>query len=167
MKRWAYALCGIIIISFIVVTGEKEVCASSKRAETKKTYLFVIPDGGISSCTVDVVYTEDYTKSGENISYKKRERWYTASYVYVTEKPSFKIGNVVHKKSNGNKIKTFSKWTKTAGLFPGNVDVFGTANNVEKATYKKKSSNTGELIFSTSCSGATVPIITGKAKIKL
>ncbi len=141
--------------------------AASKRSEVKKTYIFLVPDGGISSCSFDVVYTEDYSASGDNNAFKKRTRWYTANYTYASEKPKFSIGNVVHKKSNGDKIKTYSKWGHLDGLFPGGVDVCGTSKNTEKATYKKNTKNKGELAFSVSCSGATLPVKTGKATIKL
>lgn len=159
-----------VMLSILGIFGTNQIQAradTKKISKTKQTYLFAVPEGGWSSCSVDVVYTEYYHETGATNIFNKRTRWYTASCAYATEKPVFIIGNVVHRNSSNSIVKSFKSWQPTDGIFGGGYDYFGTEKKLDSVTYSRSTTYKGELAYIVKCSGAMVPIHTGKVSMKL
>jgi hypothetical protein len=64
--------CMIFFLCVLIFEGFASDCicnvnALSIRKEQTRVYLFAVPNGGWSSCRVNIVYTEEYTHSSLNI----------------------------------------------------------------------------------------------------
>lgn len=167
-RKTRIGLMAVLLVSGVLF-GRMVNCEAAMKLNksVEKSFFFTVPEGGCSSCRVHVVYTEYYNTSHGKNTFNKRVRWYTASCAYVSAKPVFTIGNVVHKKANGDIIHSFSKWEHEDGLFPGGMEYYGTNKNTGSVTYSTATKNKGMLAYMVTCTGANIPIYTEDVTMKL
>ena len=103
--------CMIFFLCVLIFEGFASDCicnvnALSIRKEQTKVYLFAVPNGGWSSCRVNIVYTEEYTHSSlsHRNTFYQRTKWYTGEYVYALTCPVLLVCEAVIKSGAGNVI---------------------------------------------------------------
>lgn len=146
--------------------------AASKMLSTteEKNYVFVVPDGGMSSVKISVTYSEYYTPSTSTNTNKftSRCKMYTYNMAYATTKPKLTVGNVIHFDGNGNSKYVHSSWEKISILYDSSKWSNGAGyENTVSRTYSNTTPYTGKLLYTITVSGALVPMKSGTLVLKL
>ncbi|PXV87364.1 hypothetical protein C8E03_110125 [Lachnotalea glycerini] len=139
------------------------VKAESLTNSTTKSYLFAVAEGGWSSINMKVMYSENYTKSGNYNKFTSRSKSVLCTRAYATSCPEVYILNVKH--SND---KTFSDWTIGSMIFDSskwNEGFYYT--NSSSVKYINTTNVTGNLPFEVYCSGATPTYNMGSVSLSL
>ena len=81
--------------------------------------MFSVPEGGWSTCTVFVKYTESYNVVGAKNHFVSRQKYYSIKTAYATSKPKITMGNICHYKASGEQSKVFKKYTQVDTIWDG------------------------------------------------
>lgn len=156
MKKTLKGMITLMIVMYIAIICNVSVLAANKRVQTEKNYAFAVPEGGWSSCKVNIIYEEEYTPtaSGTRNSFFHRTKWYTGKYEYATSCPTLKVQDVVYKNSDGKVVQRYSSWTREVGIYPGVSDILGYYSNSEKIELSATTKYTGQLNYTVSLYGA-------------
>ena len=84
------------------------------------------------------------------------------------EVPYMKMGNSKHLKSDGTTIKTFSTWTKEAGIYDGSKwNRYDSYVNTGSKKYKRATKAKVNYPFWVCCTGAVIPTYSGSISFAL
>ena len=154
--------CMIFFLCVLIFEGFASDCicnvnALSIRKEQTRVYLFAVPNGGWSSCRVNIVYTEEYTHSSlsHRNTFYQRTKWYTGEYVYALTCPVLLVCEAVIKSGAGNVIHTYTDWSSEPSIFPGNMNIYGCYKNTESFQIGDTNDTTGQVNYTVVCFGAT------------
>ncbi len=163
-------LCGITFFLFGFFCYPTNVSAQTY-ALTKtydNTYLFAVPEGGWSSITVNMNYTERYTKY-DSITNKfySRECFFAYKSAYATSMPVGNVVSIKHYTNSGGELHHFTKWNDLAVVVQPGYNGIWSKQNGKNKFYQNTTDNYAHVAFQVSCNGAVPPIQTGGLKLVL
>lgn len=171
MKKNIEIICFCGFTLFLLVVFFHSTSASAAYALNKNyenSYLFAVPEGGWSSISVNINYTERYTKYDSTTNkFYSRECVFAYKSAYATSKP---VGNVIaikHFTKSGGELHHFTKWNDLAVIVPTGYDYVWPKQNGKNKFYSKSTENYAHVAFQVSCNGAVPPIQTGGLKLFL
>lgn len=171
MKRKKYykfvSIIVLVCMMNCISVSNVEAKAYRKNVDVKKSYNFAVPEGGWSTITVRVNYTELYKKVDSNTNaYYHRMLYYSYKTSYATEKPYLIINSVKHLKKTNNGYKpfyTFQKWKDAPAMSDGTWEFFACIENRANKHYANTTSNKAKVYYAVYCDGAIIPMQVGKA----
>ena len=162
---------GILVLVGVIMFGQigmNSQAASQLSGTFDHSYWFSIPEGGHASCSVEVTYREYYTYNGKRYVFNRRTKTYMMNVAGATTVPYIKMGNSKHLKSDGTTIKTFSTWTKEAGIYDGSKwNRYDSYVNTGSKKYKRATKAKVNYPFWVCCTGAVIPTYSGSISFAL
>lgn len=150
----ALLFCGSLIFAGLLSSSVKVEAGTSKTVENEKSYLFAVPEGGWSTITVYVKYTEKQVKHDSKNKWWRRELYYTYLTKYATEQPYMKIlNNIEHRDNNGKLIHKFEKWTPVTTMADAKWDYFALYRNGKNMYYSTTTKNYASVSYTVHCKG--------------
>ena len=153
--------CAILLcVSFFNLSLVVQAGNAFRNSDTKHQ-LFAVPEGGWSSITVEVTYTEMYNSSLGTINLYERSNDVAFIRGYATSMPTVSALNVKH--SNG---KYFQSWTQQQIIWdPTKRDGCDSYINKESVTYQDGTDITGALPYIIACDGGVPASVTGSVSL--
>lgn len=134
----------------------------------EKTYLFAVPEGGWSSCTIRVTYSEQYVVGKKKNKFNSRTKNYSYRLAYATTKPKVRVGNICIRNSSGKTLVTFKKYKNQDVIYDSNQwNVCKMYKNTAEKSYSVNTKNYGFLPYEVTCSNAIPCICTDSLTLKL
>lgn len=131
--------------------------AASFSNSVEKAQLFAVPEGGWSTITAKVGYTEEYNPvTSSQIALNKRHRTVMWRREYATSCPTIQLLNIGH--SNG---KSFSSFSKEQLLYGASWQGASGEVNTQSVTVNRMAGVTGNLPFILACTGGVPSSVTG------
>lgn len=162
---------GILVLVGVIMFGQigmNSQAASQLSGTFDHSYWLSIPEGGHASCSVEVTYREYYTYNGKRNVFNRRTKTYMMNVAGATTVPYMKMGNSKHLKSDGTTIKTFSTWTKEAGIYDGSKwNRYDSYVNTGSKKYKRATKAKVNYPFWVCCTGAVIPTYSGSISFAL
>lgn len=143
----------ITLLSETIINDTVTVSAgSSKTAKDERPYLFAVPEGGWSTITVYIKYTEKQVKSGEKNKWWRRELFYAYQTEYANECPYMKLlNNIEHRDEKGKLIHKFEKWTPVDSMADAKWDYFKLSRNGKNMYYAPTTKNRASVSYLVFC----------------
>lgn len=125
-----------------------------KTKKDERSYLFAVPEGGWSTITVRISYTEKQVKHDAQNKWWRRELFYAYKTEYATERPYMRIlNNIEHRDGNGKLIHKFEKWTPVTSMADAKWDYFKLSRNGKNMYYSPTTKNSASVSYLVFCNG--------------
>lgn len=161
-KGIVMVLCSLILAVFGGKYTFESNAAASFSNSTEKAQLFAVPNGGWSTITAKVMYSEEYSPvgNGTSISLNRRDKSVLWRREYATTSPTVQILNIKH--SNG---KVFNNYTKEQTIYGAPWQGGSTYVNTEAVVVSRTGGISGNLPFILACSGGVPASVTGSVSL--
>lgn len=155
VKKVCLSLLVVTLLSGAILNDTIKVSAGINKTVTdERAYLFAVPEGGWSTITVRINYTERQVKSGTKNKWWRREVFYAYKTEYATEKPYMKLlNNIEHRTENGKLIHKFEKWTPVDSVADAKWDYFKLSRNGKNMYYEPTAKNRASVSYLVFCNG--------------
>lgn len=158
---FCFAILGVFNGRNVLNTHAEERAASFSNSVEKKQ-VFGVPNGGWSTITVKVTYSEEYSPvgNGASISLNKRQKIVMWQRAYATSCPTVQLLNIKH--SNGT---TFSSFSTISIMYGAPWQGANGGQNTQAVTVRRSDGITGNLPFILACSGGVPASATGSVSL--
>lgn len=160
MIKLGYLLCCLLVA--ISISNKVYAVNAYSNTETKSV-LFSVPDGGWSSMTAEVTYSEKYTTNGSFNTLNERTKMVVYRRGYAFECPYIVLYDVRH--SNNN---LFNTWTNTGIIYsPTTWDGGSAWTNYDSVVYGCNCGVIGTLQYQICCNGANIPVYSYRIQVTM
>lgn len=167
-------IAGVLVCACVIGVVAPNTMVTRAATKTKstttgeKTYLFAVPEGGWSSCTIKVKYSEKYVVGEKKNKFNSRTKSYSYKLAYATTKPKVRVGNICIRSSSGKTLVTFKKYKSEDVIYdPYQWDICRSYKSTKEKSYSVNTKNYGFLPYEVTCNNAIPGIHADSLTLKL